>query len=523
MPAEPSDTSPLLPNPSRDSTSHEGTAASSSTPASSSATLTPAAPSTAALSKAAPAAPVPAAAPAAAMPEAAGSSSSSCVVIAVVMAVAVAASFAAGMVAGPYLTKSSNAVGVLGAIDTYGKSSHVITDLDTTAAPSTTSTTTTTTTTTTSTSTPGATTTLLFPDGEFKCNSHLDLGPILKGSQKGVALDDTTFRHCPERIPQFWPNADKDKMSSLRLFKAWDWRWGMDPSLRMTSWTHLRNYIWKNNVKVLFGTQVTCNQTDDDYDWVLVKDLMTFVGRQYAMGLAVGNEIELLWTQQNTSKDCIKKVWDEKYFLNTMVNRIEDLNSLNGFHDLTITTVMGGYVMAGEPFVENENAQVMTLFKTLLPRYGKRLAFTWNIYSYFDPWNKMDPGPFHTCNAAMMRSINFAPGCIMFIQLAEYRRRMKVLTGANDYKLWLGETGWSYPQASTLSTAVAQCSEFSTQETMSLYYQNFLDWDLGMGWGIPPVDHAFFFTFRDSVNFARSENFGLITTCAATQCKLQEE
>jgi ribosome modulation factor len=83
-----------------------------------------------------------------------------------------------------------------------------------------------------------------------------------------------------------------------------------------------------SGVKVLYGTQISCNETADDTDWLFVKELMIYIGRAvsatqvelfflrlqtslrlsfwlvfclagrpHVMGVAVGNEVELLHTQ----------------------------------------------------------------------------------------------------------------------------------------------------------------------------------------------------------------------------------
>ncbi|CAK9070593.1 Hypothetical protein SCF082_LOCUS35088 [Durusdinium trenchii] len=40
------------------------------------------------------------------------------------------------------------------------------------------------------------------------------------------------------------------------------------------------------------GTQVTCNETDDDRDWAWVLELLELLGPKHVMALAVGNEMD---------------------------------------------------------------------------------------------------------------------------------------------------------------------------------------------------------------------------------------
>jgi len=92
--------------------------------------------------------------------------------------------------------------------------------------------------------------------------------------------------------------------------------------------------------------------------------------------------------------------------------------------------------------------------------------------------------------------------------------------------LWIGETGWSYPKAHTLDTQMKWCSDWSTTQSFTEYYTNFLDWDMTMN-GYPGPDHVFYFSMRDSANFGITEGFGLVGDgdptqwCSNTTCKLQ--
>lgn len=119
----------------------------------------------------------------------------------------------------------------------------------------------------------------------YKCKSNLQLGKVVKPKMKGLALDDTTFRDCANRIPRLWPNT-QDQVSSLRLFKAWDKDW--PDGGRVKSWSALEVAVREGNMQVLVGTQVTCDEQDDDRDWRLVMKLLQVIGRERVMGAALG-------------------------------------------------------------------------------------------------------------------------------------------------------------------------------------------------------------------------------------------
>lgn len=363
------------------------------------------------------------------------------------------------------------------------------------------------------------TTTGLFPLAPFSCLSDMNLGPVKHPDKKGIALDDTTFSQCPSLTTVQWPNA-KENITSLRLFKAWDATWS-ERYDRAQSWMALKHYIVSRGAKVLYGTQISCNETADDTDWLFVKELMIYIGREHVMGVAVGNEVELLHTQQTCSKKCAEDMFQGGYFYTKVMHRANDLQVMNGFEDVTLTTVMGGFVLGGSPFVNTKEAGVLDFFKKIYANFGRRWAWSWNTYPYFDPHIVMDEGPWHTCSKAMMAAINFAPSSMLPGQLRELRTRMQQVTGNMDDTMWLTETGWSYPRASTLSTVMRNCAEWSTNEAFALYYQGFLEWDLSLGPNVRGLDHAFFFTLRDSINFGDKENFGLIRSCKSRGCKMR--
>ncbi|CAE7246989.1 unnamed protein product [Symbiodinium necroappetens] len=172
-----------------------------------------------------------------------------------------------------------------------------------------------------------------------------------------------------------WPNT-QDNLTSLRLFKAWDASW--DAELRQSAWIELRKFVRRQNVKVLYGTLISCNETADDMDWLYVKELMMFIGREHVMALAIGNEVELLHTQKNISDKCVNDIFEGGYFYTKVMHRANDLAAMPGFSDVKLTTVMGGFILGGEPFVNTREARVLDFFTKINADFGRRWAWSFN-------------------------------------------------------------------------------------------------------------------------------------------------
>lgn len=99
----------------------------------------------------------------------------------------------------------------------------------------------------------------------------------------------------------------------------------------------------------------------------------------------------------------------------------------------------------------------------------------------------------------------------------------KVSSKQAKNELWLTETGWSSPRASTLSGKMKFCNDWSTIASFRTSYENFLAWDMNAhdeDQIDKAPDKAFFFTIRDSTNFGLKEGFGLIESCSEPKCKL---
>eukprot|EP00933_Yihiella_yeosuensis_P033742 TRINITY_DN27389_c0_g1_i1.p1 TRINITY_DN27389_c0_g1~~TRINITY_DN27389_c0_g1_i1.p1 ORF type:complete len:524 (+),score=70.54 TRINITY_DN27389_c0_g1_i1:68-1639(+) len=355
----------------------------------------------------------------------------------------------------------------------------------------------------------------------YACSSSLKF-PVVKPESKGIAIDDHTFSECPWRIGGFWPNT-KQGLSSFRVFKAWNGDW--PPAMRLHAWSELKRAVTNHEGKIIVGTQITCDEEADDWDWTNVLDLLNFLGPERVMAVAVGNEMELIGKKGNmVSQECATLIWEGGYFWKKMVQRAKDLETLVGFDKIELTTVFGGYALAGWPFVDVPTAKVSTFLANATSTFGKRWIFAWNVYPYFDPANRPDPGDGRACEAALKQATCFEENCELPRTVAELRKRTTLLTGQGDDRMWLTETGWSWPISSTLPGSnpnMASCEAWSSEEAFRTYYENFLKWDLSIGSDLVGPEHVFYMTIRDSNNFGKQEHFGLIKKCLTTTCKIQ--
>lgn len=405
----------------------------------------------------------------------------------------------------------------------------------------------------------------------YKCETDLHVH-VVKGEHKGLCLDDTTHEWCSDNLPFHWPNTN-EPVKSIRMFKAWQNIWTEQAAWlnKTEAWENLARYLKHSGAKVLVGTQVTCDPDDDDSDWEDVMTMMTMFGPEAIMGVAIGNEMELLWQKDLTDadgndiwNDCMDRMWmpqpagKDPYFRQVFKSRVHDLSQMPGFENVPLTSVFGGAVFAGDPFVNMPWTQsdepyghrpnvatVLDFLIDIVPRVNDRWKWSLNIYPYFDPGNTMDPDGVH-CKATIARGTCFDEGnaedCIFSALVASMRQRMASFGatyggsgGGFEGTLWVGETGWSAPMSATLSTEVMACPEFSSVEVFERYYKSFLSWDmniphtfLGETADFKGPDHVFWFTMRDSSNFDKEEHFGLIgdgpgdTWCTNTTCKLND-
>eukprot|EP00930_Biecheleria_cincta_P002926 TRINITY_DN103882_c0_g1_i1.p1 TRINITY_DN103882_c0_g1~~TRINITY_DN103882_c0_g1_i1.p1 ORF type:complete len:210 (+),score=29.40 TRINITY_DN103882_c0_g1_i1:73-630(+) len=185
------------------------------------------------------------------------------------------------------------------------------------------------------------------------------------------------------------------------------------------------------------------------------------------------------------------------------------MDNMPGFADLPVTAVFGLYVTSAEPFVDTWNAGILTFLKDVWWQYGHRFIFTFNVYPYFDLTVQ--------CNARYIEAAtSFQNNGWVPSVVRGLRRRMQNI-GAGAARLWLGEIGWSSPESPNVPAQVAGCEAFSSLDTFKKFYQGFLEWDLASA----GVDHAFYFSIHDSVNFHLPEHFGLIEHCGSSECKIQ--
>lgn len=295
----------------------------------------------------------------------------------------------------------------------------------------------------------------------------------------------------------------------------------------VTNTPHPIRHVDSGAIRILVGTQITCNETEDDMDWENVKLLMKRLGASSIMGVAVGNELELLSQKDAKSapKECIDRMWSGNYFWNKFQKRFSDLNNMEGFKLVPITSVFGGYALAGDPFLDTHEAGVLTFLNKMMADKDifDRWVWTFNFYPYFDPSFTLDPGTANKCSASISRGTCWGKAsCNVPGTAIAARQKMTKLTGNKDDTLWVGETGWSYPQSDTLQGNMAGCPDWSSRETFLGYYDGFMKWDMSLA-GVKSPDHVFYFTMRDAINFDHKEHFGLTTTCQATKCKLAKQ
>mmetsp|Transcript_71532 Transcript_71532/g.184464 ORF Transcript_71532/g.184464 Transcript_71532/m.184464 type:complete len:438 (-) Transcript_71532:583-1896(-) len=358
----------------------------------------------------------------------------------------------------------------------------------------------------------------------FHCLSDIELGPVRNVQRKGLAVDDSTLYGCPGKLPWVWPNT-LQPILALRLFRAWRGDWPIDE--RKGHWSRLREYVLDGDVKLLLGSQISCSEEDDDQDWEWAKEFLQHFAPEQIMGVAVGNELELLW--KKTSEDarvtpgCINRLWTGGHYWEKFVKRARDLDDL-GYGGVTLTAVFTGASLGGYPFLEMPGqALVSSFLRNASSTYGTRFAFTFNFYPYFDPNFQLDVGSITDCNASIDQALCWnSPRCNVPGTTIAARQKMRQLTGRSDFQLWIGETGWSSPRASTLHTAMAACDDWSSIETFRRFYSGFLSWDLSIP-GERPPEHVFYFTTRDSLNFGILERFGLIESCISSECKIRSE
>lgn len=349
--------------------------------------------------------------------------------------------------------------------------------------------------------------------------------------KKGFTIDDTTQQWCPGMIPEEWPNTETP-VSSMRLFHAWSSAWQSTESRRQEVFRKIADFATNNGVKLLVGTPVTCSQEDDDQNWEWTKELLAELSPSQVMGLAVGNELELLFEKEDIDKECITELWEGGRLLKVLKSRVEEFDKM-GFKSVPVTVVFTARVLGGSgviPFMEVKGQALANSFLVAATQlYGQRFAFTINVYPYFDGNLNFDiitSNPLRRSKSNCSDAIDQATcwdraRCLGPGIMTAARRKITQLTHRIDTTFWIGEIGWSSPRTSTLGTHMEGCDEFSGMAAFEKFYRGFLEWDLTLPSGERGPDHAFFFTLRDSLNFGIQEHFGLINSCESLACKIK--
>jgi len=358
------------------------------------------------------------------------------------------------------------------------------------------------------------------------CTSDIFPLETMAWDRKGLTMDDTTLEYCADRTPELWPNS-LAPVKSVRLFRAWHRDWydkvrNPKADSREHAWHHLRRFAVGNGAKFLLGTQISCNPDSDLADWYHVKDFAKLLGREHIMGLAVGNELDLLYTSikddKTVTEDCVDRLWGGEFW-EAFVQRVEEFDSL-GFGDIPVTSVFSAAALGGDPFQEEpKKALVKSFLEKATAKYGTRYAFTFNHYAYFDPSQKMDAGSISQCTKAVADSTCWHTRCWTPLSMMDARNKIERFTKSREYLYWVGETGWSSPQPKTLNTPMALCREWSSLDAFKRFYSGFLKWDLTIPGAMPP-DHVFYFSIRTSLNYGKPEYFGLIDQCSNISCKI---
>lgn len=367
--------------------------------------------------------------------------------------------------------------------------------------------------------TPPPTTTTITTTTEFvytgySCESDLKLPAPVEVDKKGFCLDDTTFTDCSDKMIGLWPHT-QTPVSALRMFKAWKDKWG-DETKRDKAWDNLEKYVKLNNIKILFGNDITCDPAADDKDWANILTLMKRLGPDHVLGVAVGNEMDVFWRVPDNQR-CLNELWNGRY-QSLVKRRVDDMDS-NGFENAKITIVWGMSALEQKPFKEDNQAKINTLVTWAYNEYKGRFVWTFNIYAIWDTSLAHDPGNVHQCQGA----INTATSDYTAQLVKQSRMRIKMVTGNNDDPFWIGETGWSSPHPDGCSLLQKDCPAFCSKDTFKKIYENFLAWDLSIAdvtTEFPGPDRVFYFAMRNSANIGMNEYFGLVNKCEDTKCKL---
>ncbi|CAE8628450.1 unnamed protein product [Polarella glacialis] len=227
-----------------------------------------------------------------------------------------------------------------------------------------------------------------------------------------------TAANCSNQLLQTWPHTGfhydpATKVKSIRIFKPWAHEWPEEH--RAEAWKSLVTYIRNNNVKVLLGTSIGCNEDMDRKTWEWAKELLQMMGPEHLMGLAIGNELEMfhIFTKElNVDAQCLKKLWEGDYAWSWFKQVVSEFDAM-GYASTPITSIFGGLALGGNTsfFYDTPQARVNTFLSKAVSEYKMRYVFTFNFYPYFDPHLDMDDHTEDQCTGSLAYSLCWEPNC----------------------------------------------------------------------------------------------------------------
>jgi exo-beta-1,3-glucanase (GH17 family) len=339
--------------------------------------------------------------------------------------------------------------------------------------------------------------------GTYSCTYKSTPLEVVSAAGKGIALDDTTFESCSNKIPVTWP-LTKEPVKSIRLFKPWGLTapkiFHANLSLALDD---LVKYAKAHNAAYLVGISVTCNEKTDQTEWDAGMKLLRMLGPEHVMGLAVGNEVD--WNM--AASVCRNDLFQGGKYLERFKARVADLDSIPGMSEKPLTAVLSDRYGL-DPGSHNAN-----FVNSLWEIYGTRYVASFNVYPQFSNGLAMAG-----CKGAVDVGTKFTmdePGGFVPSVVKHYREKIAE-NKWDGMKLWVTETGWATEAYCALG-CIPACNGHEPQEK---FYKQFLDWDLSAGEDAK-ADHVFFFTIRDSSNFGFPERFGVIKSCQSEECKFE--
>uniref|UniRef100_A0A7S0FI73 Ricin B lectin domain-containing protein n=1 Tax=Pyrodinium bahamense TaxID=73915 RepID=A0A7S0FI73_9DINO len=340
-----------------------------------------------------------------------------------------------------------------------------------------------------------------------RCIATYKLPSAVNTASKGINVDDATFFRCPGGLPRLWPNTYYERVKSLRLFKAWHPDWGSDDR-RVKVWADLVAWIRANDVTVLIGTDITCDAQADSEMWRWSLELMKLIGEDRIIGVAVGNDMDVIRHANRTLADaCNAELWHHRYW-QTLLDRVGDLDS-NGFPDTRVTIIWSMSVMVQSPWRDTEGWQIRKLVSQAHAKWRHRWVWSFNVYAIWDgsrwPVSEADC----KMRAAAAMSIRYTKAILRVARL-----RISGITGTPDDTLWVfGAAG---------STGTLSCDAFFNPVAIQHAYEQFMSWDLSLGMGLRGPARAFFFTAHEHGAAPRSpRGFGLVRSCSDRRCTIQ--